>query len=453
MLWILSGSYHSGKNTLRNLLAMEYGFSVIDKFVKAETAGNTFDYDDKTIAARDPFLVTNNEEADEEISRLENGSCSDMNSSAKFFIFEKTRGQYYLIRKSDIATAIKDDEKNYVLVCSEPNTVQKIRDLKIMKFGGSYFSTAEKNQRIKSILIFGLNLTAEEKRNNEEGIITKATNKFSEYISYMVQNGDAFDFVIYNKYADDPDKILRHEWDKMYIKLAQSLVLGEYRPFSYKLSFDSANPPRYRSGVFFVKPFSNKNSSRPDKVFYVVNQKISEILQSVGNVKITKTFAKQSIDYSMNGASEVEYREGNDEPWSQMRSQIEEANLLIVDVADIDDSNSIMHKPNCYWELGYARALCKNIIVLCDERAGKIEFDEQDKIYIKYSIIVEGDNCRFVPKDAKKNNIGSNDRDVQQEGYSFENEIASFYARLKTAMETSYMNRIILMKAANAWKK
>ena len=210
--------------------------------------------------------------------------------------------------------------------------------------------------------------------------------------------------------------------------------------------------------MFFIKPFVNDTSKlRPNNVLNAVNDKINSILKSVGNVKIQRQFAKQNIDFQMTGAAPVEYREGNEDPWAQMRQQIEDANLIIVDVADKDDRQTVVHKPNCYWELGYARALSKNVIALVDEDAGKIAFDAQDKIYIKYKlepIEDEKDKYSFVTSKVYRNNLGQGgDPEATGTSYSFDNEIALFYTRLKTAMETSYLNRIILMKAANEVEK
>ena len=468
MLWIISGSVRSGKNTLRNILARDYGFQVINKYVDAETAGKTFQYIDDSssmavkCATRDPFLVTGNKEANHMIDQLKKKEIKKDDVSKQYFIYEKTNEKYYLIRVEDIREAILDDDRNYVLVCSEPETVQNIKNVEVPSVNSfGTLDDAEKWQRIKTVLIFGMHIKATEKKKDKvDQALSDATNKFSEYLKGMMNYNDLFDFVIYNKYSKRETEFLQDEWDKMYIKLAQTWDSKGYHPFCYKLTSNNEKKI-YNSGVFFIKPFINSDSSiRPQIVLNAVNKEIKSI---AGTLKISlREDDKPVQEYDMTGAMPVEYVRGNEDPWGQMRAQIEAANLIIADVADINDNQQVGHKPNCYWELGYARALRKNIIVLVDDAAGKVAFDEQDKVYIKYRLNKKtvtddkqdqgSDNYDFEEKGVMRMDLGRDDalKVSNEDGYSFNSQIKKFYSRLEQAIKVSSMNVLILKAAAKA---
>ena len=74
---------------------------------------------------------------------------------------------------------------------------------------------------------------------------------------------------------------------------------------------------------------------------------------------------------------------------SEIESYIEESGLIVVDLRH--------HKPNCYYELAYARSLGKEIITIVPEdQKGEIAFDVSGYNYYPYKFEYFGGKTRMI---------------------------------------------------------
>ncbi|QNG04551.1 hypothetical protein FQ488_01980 [Enterococcus hirae] len=102
---------------------------------------------------------------------------------------------------------------------------------------------------------------------------------------------------------------------------------------------------------FFVTPIGNEDSTIRNQSDALLDQ-------------IKFCFAENNIKFEIIRA-DLEFH--NQQNIERIHSCIKEADLII---ADLSGNN-----PNVYYELGYARALCKEVIQIRDKNTDKLPFD------------------------------------------------------------------------------
>lgn len=458
MLWIISGSYHSGKNTLRNILATKYGFTVINKHILPSTANFVVqeiedDAGQKSIVAkRDPFLVVHQKNDQSTIANALRdlfGATSNAEKEkiikkaqkdSEWLIYDKSPQDYYIIRVGDLMKAINDEDKNYLLVCSNPDTIKKIKLLPTTHstmLQGMDSDAAIK--RIKAILIFGLNGVSDQKEKSKAA--GAASKKIKGFFKNMAEdNFIYFDYILYNKNGTDKIKILTDAWEHFFIKLREEYHeeegMNAFRPFCYGLKTNEQN---YIDGeIFFIKPFGVPNS-RADLVLTSVKKAVEAIVQDKSEYKIKQDKGDDYYFDFNNLVHVVNYTEDK-KAQEQMCNQIKDAHMIIADMADIDDKGMPIHKPNCYWELGYARALQKDIIILVDKNASDkpIPFDESNHIYITYELLDSG--IKFISQSGQ-----------ETQPIEFEPRIKRYLKRLTYAASAKHHNEYIMDLVKLTW--
>ena len=381
MLWILSGSYHSGKNTVRNILAEEYGFRVICKYVLPSTAGRCFDVFNSDLkinekrACRDPYLVTLvNDEDEQYLEKMKNASNeSDIQEvkqdieRAGRIIYDKPSKDskdYYFIYISDIQSAVESND-NYLLVCSNPDVIGKILQIDSVSNGRA-------RDRVKTIMLFGINLDTEVYNNTtqRENALEQSVTKIKDFFrsrDYLQR----FDYILFNRPCESLEKrriSLIHQWEIATNDLDKSI-----KPVKLQCVDNNVS-----SSIFFVKPFSTFNAQ-------LIYEQVNNIVKDNCDRKAPRVFPYDPrAVYPLGGdipVKTVEYTTP-DYPQDQMRDQIDQAGLVVVDVAGRMESDSpIIYNPNCFWELGYARAKNKRILIICDSAAFPFPFDENVVVF------------------------------------------------------------------------
>lgn len=442
MLWVISGSHHSGKNTFRNFLARNFGFNIIEKFVleqTAETVKNVYKRNKqgkKNVAGRDPYLcIPDTSDSRRKLleriyaakSEAERKQIKEKEPLSKNIIYDKNGQHYYIISCDRIEDAFKE-EQNYLLVCSDTKVISRIK--RVHGFEPS---------KMRTILIFGMNINGDE---SPKGVAKSAAKKISQYFDFMSKNLQLFDYVIYNQRIDSPQKR-----DENLMRQFNDILMEEKRRqdsmvrcCKLNTKIDSNTNNIVQSGIFFIKPFSkiktkqNIEKSRAAHIYRSINVQIESEMKKI-NKPILYDFEEVS-DYFIGDdgalAHIVDYEENKPYPQDDMAKQIEAANLIIADVADFDDADNPLHNPNCYWELGYARAKGKDVIVMVDKNATKsVPFDERNTILFQYDY--DGESVVFLDEKGQKSN-------------TFINHINKYLNMLcETAMESVY-NRYLIGK-------
>lgn len=434
MLWILSGSYHSGKNTVRDILAEKYGFKIISKSVLKDTAQDCFEeintYGQKELRAkRDPYLVVINNEEDKQYLLEMKAAKDDVDKErhvkeqiarAGRIIYDKALVDYYFIYIEDLRRAVAATD-NYLLVCSDPDVIEQILKVEEVSEGRS-------DGKVKTIMIFGINLDSKDYGNKNvlENRLNMSTNKIKDFFKNR-QYLQRFDHIIFNRPYDNFDEREENIMSQFELAISNSNIDHSFKPIRLFTQKDNNN--EVKSNVFFVKPFSGEEDgtkSRAQIVYDEINQiakKCDRTVQYIYNDK------HPNNNYFLGGDTPIKTVEYNnpDYPQDQMKKQIEDSELIVVDVADIIDGK-FTHKPNCYWELGYARAKNKQVYIICDQEAFPLPFDE-NTIAFSYSITNEKINMNSTTT-----------------GMTFDNELNKYFNRLKQAVNNRNYHKYLMSK-------
>ena len=424
MLWIISGFTCSGKRTFRDIMAKHYGVKVIDKYILEDNIGvqGSFIFDGKNRAKRDPYLVVDKDnpmynemeklqkmtkrltemkslpvdcdknEKYNEITKEKKKLQAQLESAG--YLYDKNEdGTFYLINKKDIEDATANDTEHYLLVCSDPETIRNIKHGQGISAG-----------RVKNVLIFGFNGSKALKNIN----IESAKNQIAKFFISPIYMKN-IDYILYNPQKDGDVEVqdsLIKQWELLKCDKRPHLLIEK--------------DGKIESGIIFIKPFAksmkaasidgNDSASKDDannaelimterakKIFDEINF-LARQITSVEKYSFPKKHNATKFDMYALGCKEaaiptVQYKDRGSTTNSinEMRAQIENAGLIIADVVDEKDMNNlkaIVHNPNCYWEVGYARAFhaSKDIILLL-QSGQQFVFDEHDTIAIKYTYV------------------------------------------------------------------
>ena len=401
MLYILYGLDQAGKKTVRDVIAENYGVKIIGKYIYEE--GDTsfydkgqklrlrgysyFDTEEKAysdteieVLARDAFLVFPNSTDKEQIKReKEQNNLNSYANQKKLFIYSRekktidgeVRTINYVIKKSEVEFALKDTKNNYLLVCSDSDTIKAISQISC-------------HQRPEYILVMG---HVGGSTSRSETWSDDDRKKIADW--FGTDKIKKFTAIIYNKHIEGvsgiDDVIKKYICDQWEFITSMTKCKPSYADGTDVEKMD----------IFYIGPFGvpekeliigdNKYKSRcyddkeELKAIYGVNpyEKIFELIQGCiqdGKEDIVNCHAV-SPNYSRKG--------GYNSLTQEIMNQIACADVVIVNLSEC--------RPNCYWELGYAHALNKTVIALIDEIQVKaIAFDLNDIPCFTYKIEENG---------------------------------------------------------------
>lgn len=413
MLWILSGAPNSGKKTFRDMLIQEYGFNPISKYTGSENMEKgAFKVKEKNsageeitieIAHRDLYLrIPENREINQLLNEIIKGNNADQHIKTLKDRFgtekiiypklDKENGErFYYIWEQDVIEAAFSNDEHYILVCTDFGAIQRINNVcESCKQGSNekYRQYRDKRYVIKTMYLFGY---ADGDKTKVE-VINQYINKLIEKVGEG-KGITGFNYVFTNiasvKYITENFK---NQWESLVIR--QWDVKDDNMPI--KLEDESNDSKRIKSGIFFAKPFNKNGDNGRGKVVYDAINHIGKLIAE--NYKVKKFFSDRDENTYTLGDSDdlsecnpiriVQYESESTDNHvvPSIKEDIEKSNLIIVDLSDIKDE-SFFYNPNCCWELGYARALHKRIIVLVDGNSGlKKLSDEGDNLEFRYEL-------------------------------------------------------------------
>ena len=385
MLWILAGAPNSGKKTFRDLLIKEYGFKAIVKYTGTKTANGPkkegiFLFGVNNIAKRDIYLwVPTDEELVEDLNEIDettdpkkrsdlidafkNKQLHEFPSKIIYAKDDVNEPGFYFLYEDDVLKAACNENAHYVLVCSDDETIGYIKELCRNK-GANYL--------VKCIYLFGYTGRNAKELDSSTGQLKKLLNNngFMESIDYVIAN---------LRTKEGFENNLRRQWENLVIN-----SWSVYEPIKklVPIKLIEGTDSRFKSGIFFTKPFPKNGDKKRAELIYEAINKIASYVSAcykvhrayngsddvycvgeVGPLGNTTIEPVQTVRYESEITPEIV---------SEVKKQIEEANLIVVDLTDYVKDSVMRYNPNCCWELGYARALHKRVLLLRDVKMNSL---------------------------------------------------------------------------------
>lgn len=328
MIYVIFGASGSGKTTLMNSVYNELGEKAVN--IKGTTRSRRI-YDDI------------------EIVSYPNGLPMEKFGGDNGYIYTQY-GYEYGIEKKQIIEAIEGNYPHFV-ICNDMTTITKIRN----DFQGNVFVIYLYFDAPKEQI-----LEIQKRRGITDDEIELRVSKMEYFHEQFVHNSAFFDEVIKNSLGENPSVTL---WRRMKLIMVSH---EELRPIPTKeILFEMID---YLTHT--IQEVESNKLSKADKIekgfIFVImpmmkgNEKVEETLH---NVNATITAVSSDLGYR---SQRVDANALTDTIDNKILEQIKKAEVIIADLS--------YERPNCYFEVGYARALGKNIIIVYDSKS-KIHFD------------------------------------------------------------------------------
>lgn len=244
-------------------------------------------------------------------------------------------GYTYAINKSQIEKCVKSG-KDHFIICHNFDVISNIKkDFKDVKVVFLLFFDIEGSLRYVN-----------EKYKYVDDI-EKRINKFYQLMRECGKKNSNFDKVIPLYHFDNEGELEESLWES----IREYLLESSPNAVGFK---DTMNG-------FIIMPFNEDHDTVGAKMAF------QAVENSVKPTRYSELHIGRVDDlYDNNGKAITE----------NIYKAINDADFIIADLTD--------NRPNCYYELGYARALGKDIVVVAKEGT-KLEFDESDKTNFSYS--------------------------------------------------------------------
>lgn len=333
MVYIIFGASGSGKSTLLNVIRNEFGIE--STHIKGTTRKKR-QYDES------------------EIISYPEGLPKD-----KYDYIYSQYGYEYGIEKNQIINAIEKKKEHFV-ICNDVNVIEKLR----MDFEGQikviFLSFDAPVESIKMI---------QKARNITDDEIDVRINKMKFLHSLFIEKNYLFDYVIVNRFGEHPEKHLRHE-------LYRIIGVGDDSLPSLTVVKETINylvecVKKYERSII------DTPASQKDFLFIIM-----AMMEEEKNLK--------DIHYAIHNAAEkAGYKaERVDDKFDF--GQINKKILNYINMAEVVVADITYERPNCYYEIGYAHAKGKKVI-LTAKKGTKIHFDINNFSVISYESVSELD--------------------------------------------------------------
>lgn len=328
MIYVLFGPSGSGKTTLLEQVYKEYGEKAIHK---KGTTRKLRKYDDI------------------EITSYPEGLPREIFGGEKGYIYSQY-GYEYGIERLQINKAIEGNYPHFV-ICNDIDTVQKMRK----DYGANIFVVYVRfhapRESIEAI---------QKARGIDDDEIELRLSKIEFLESLYIDNGDLFDDVLHNRYSETPDEL----WKKM---RAIMMNIGDYnREIPAKVVLFDMIDYLQKS----IEDIENRRPANADKVekgfAFIIMPMIKgddALEDELWNIYTTIKNSASNAGYR---AERVDNIAGSQTIDSKIFEYIEKAEIIVADLS--------YERPNCYYELGYAKALGKEMIIIA-KQGTKIHFD------------------------------------------------------------------------------
>ena len=259
-------------------------------------------------------------------------------------------GQIYAINKKQIDECVKEN-KDHFIICHDFNIINILR------------KDYKESVRVIYLLFFDIdgvlnyiNRTKGYKDEKEERIkkIYNLQRKCGEKDAFFEKIIPLYHFSDFT------------EAEKLMWRYIKEYVMGIQNDINMGLKKEETDYPQKYG--FIIMPFeSNHNNKGVRKAF----DSVASCIQT----KDGQSIPINRVDEQLYG-SDRSSQGSNRAITENIYQAINDATFVIADLTD--------NRPNCYYELGYARALKKPVVVVANKKT-KLEFDERDKSYISYS--------------------------------------------------------------------
>ncbi|MDE6200304.1 MAG: nucleoside 2-deoxyribosyltransferase [Clostridiales bacterium] len=349
-IYILYGASGCGKTTIVDILSNNNADSAFKKWVSIHSKGTTRHqrfYDGiELVCGLSEKDIKEDYIGETEITANENFSYGE--KGYVYYQYKTALGKIaYGIQKKQINEALNQG-KRHLIICNNLDVIKQIKE--------DYSTSC-------AVKVLFLKFTAPlplikefitERRQNgkykngatDEEDLSLRIKKISELDNVFNENSDFFDGVILNKFKE------RQEIDFALEFLKEQLYFFMRVP---KIT-------RETKDAFIITSFADKDSLR--KAQYAYREGCKRIINKDG--ESMRAFRVDQL-----------YSNGSTAIVDNIYSAINNAEVVIADLTD--------NRPNCYYELGYARALNKPVILFSDSST-TLEFDERGYECIQYDV-------------------------------------------------------------------
>ena len=333
MIYILFGASGSGKTTVLNIIKSHY--QNIDVHIKATTRKKRV-YDDEEIASF-PLGIPNDQ----------------------YDYIYSQYGYEYGIQKNQIEESLNQNKLHFI-ICNDIETIEKIKSdfndlVKVifLRFDApkEVLESIQKTRRITD---------------DEIGI---RLNKIQFLNQTFIERSDLFNEVIKNNFGDQPEKMIS-QIDR---------IINPFNPSATNFQNDVKEILRIiKQNDSVIKDTNNENKTISDFIFIIMAMVDNEPILD----DIHSTFKRVCLANNLN-AERVDDNFGFILINLKILNHMKLAEFIIADLT--------FERPNCYYEIGYAHALNKKVI-LTAKKGTKVHFDVSTFPVIYYNSMVELEN-------------------------------------------------------------
>ena len=325
MIYVIFGASGSGKTTLLDIIKSNY--DNVDVHKKATTR-NVRLYDD-----------------DDEIVSMPLGIPTE-----KYDYIYSQYGYEYGIEKLQIEKSFSQKRLHFI-ICNDVETIEKLKNdfrgkvTVIFLFFNAPREVLEQIQRTRKI---------------SDDEIDVRLNKIQYLNQVFIENPNLFDEVIKNNYGDSPNKMLK-QVDRVVngLQSKNSNLQEILNLFRKEIVENKKEELAFEKGFLFIIMAMSKKEPILDDI-HSTFKRVCEVY-NLRAERVDDDFGFQKIDL-------------------KVLNHIKLAEFIIADLT--------FERPNCYYEIGYAHALNKKVILTAKEGT-KIHFDISTFPVISYNSMSE----------------------------------------------------------------
>jgi hypothetical protein len=379
-----------GKKTVCDTLAKTYGYKVIPKYTtkKFYPDADVAQYTDGTIRFKeDANLICLDGQDKKKLEELvkefdnqrKNTKRNITNHNDKYYFYERKRildkssGKkgfsyhvLYCIDISDLDNVNKNPENNYILVCTDIETIEAIR---------IYIHSKSADCTVSTVLVIGNSRPKElgelkrihdlKSGKNED---TWTWGEVLRVITDALLKTSSFDYVIINPYIDNQN-----------MDAIEDRIIFQWDRFCFSDGKRVLPKHKFKNGqVVFIRPFEPRKRNTDDKFKIKRNNGSTEEhnLPDFVSAWMHDFFSKKGFKFKVVSLK----KEDNENIISIIKKDIEEADIVVCDLT--------YNRTNCYWELGYAEGLGKSVILVVNDKSKNgIAFDKKCFPWYAFSLI------------------------------------------------------------------
>ena len=334
MIYVIFGASGSGKSTLLNVIRDDFGTE--STHIKGTTRKKR-QYDETEIV-----------------------SYPDGLPKEKYEYIYSQYGYEYGIEKKQLVNAIKKN-KNHFVICNDTDIIEKLRK----DFQGHvkvvFLSFDAPIESIEMI---------QKSRNITDDEIYVRINKIKFLHSLFIEKNYLFDHVIVNHFGEHPEKRLRQELYRIIFN-EENNALPNLAVIKETINYLVECVKKYERSIVDT-PVSQKDFLFIIMAMMEEEKSLSDVLYAIHNAAEKAGYKAERVDDRF--------------AFAQINSKI----LNYINMAEVVVADITYERPNCYYEIGYAHAKGKKVI-LTAKKGTKIHFDINNFQVLNYESVSELD--------------------------------------------------------------